>query len=51
MSRLSDPASPQPAAATPARMSHATVALALSLLLGIQPVATDLYLPTLPLLR
>lgn len=32
-------------------MSHATVALALSLLLGIQPVATDLYLPTLPLLK
>lgn len=32
-------------------MSHATVAMALSLLLGIQPVATDLYLPTLPLLK
>lgn len=32
-------------------MSHATVALALALLLGIQPVATDLYLPTLPLLK
>lgn len=32
-------------------MSHATVAIALSLLLGIQPVATDLYLPTLPLLK
>jgi DHA1 family bicyclomycin/chloramphenicol resistance-like MFS transporter len=32
------------------RLSSATVALALALLLGLQPVTTDLYLPALPLL-
>jgi MFS transporter, DHA1 family, multidrug resistance protein len=32
------------------RMSSSTVVLALTLLLGIQPVATDLYLPALPTL-
>ncbi|MEP6791904.1 MAG: MFS transporter, partial [Ramlibacter sp.] len=34
--------------ATPNRMSPALVVLVLSLLLGIQPVTTDLYLPALP---
>ncbi len=33
-----------------ARMSHAMAALALSLLLGLQPVTTDVYLPALPML-
>lgn len=32
-------------------MSPATVAITLALLLGLQPVATDLYLPALPLLK
>lgn len=40
------PASP----AEPTVMSPATVALALALLLGLQPITTDLYLPALPLL-
>ncbi len=35
-------------AAHPQALSHARVALALSLLLGLQPVTTDLYLPALP---
>ena len=34
----------------PARLSPHAVALALALLLGLQPVITDLYLPSLPLL-
>lgn len=37
--------------ATPAVLSRAQVALALALLLGLQPVTTDLYLPALPQLR
>lgn len=46
MNRLSDAL-----AAPRIGMSHATVAIALSLLLGIQPAATDLYLPTLPTIK
>ena len=44
------PAPPFHAAATtlPARMSPALVVLTLSLLLGLQPITTDLYLPALP---
>ncbi len=38
------------APAAPARMPAALVVLVLSLLLGIQPVTTDLYLPALPAL-
>ena len=34
--------------ATPPLMSSATVVLMLSLLLGLQPITTDLYLPALP---
>jgi MFS transporter, DHA1 family, multidrug resistance protein len=45
------PATPQSAVRVPARpMSPGTVVLMLSLLLGIQPVTTDLYLPALPAL-
>ena len=44
-------ASPLAAAARPAVVSQALAALALALLLGLQPVTTDLYLPALPLLR
>ena len=46
------PAAPQalPRAETAAAMSPAVVVLVLSLLLGIQPVTTDLYLPALPAL-
>jgi len=45
------PAAPQSAATTPPRgMSPGVVVLVLSLLLGIQPVTTDLYLPALPAL-
>jgi len=41
----------RPAAAGPApRVAHALAALALSLLLGLQPITTDVYLPALPLL-
>jgi MFS transporter, DHA1 family, multidrug resistance protein len=43
------PASPVSAAA-PAAMSPGLIVLVLSLLLGLQPVATDLYLPALPAL-
>jgi MFS transporter, DHA1 family, multidrug resistance protein len=44
-------AMPQSAVQTPARsMSPGVVVLVLSLLLGIQPVTTDLYLPALPAL-
>ncbi len=39
------------AAAKPAVVSTALAALALALLLGLQPVSTDVYLPALPLLR
>ena len=44
---------PAPARATPAaapRVSHGLAALALTLLLGLQPVTTDIYLPALPAL-
>src|SRR5437763_7917514 len=45
------PATPPIAAhAPPNAMSPAVVVLVLSLLLGIQPVTTDLYLPALPAL-
>ena len=37
-----------PSHPAPTRMSQATVVVALTLLLGIQPVTTDLYLPALP---
>ena len=39
-----------PTAAHPSRPSHAFAALTLSLLMGLQPIATDLYLPALPAL-
>lgn len=41
------------AAALPARarVSHALAAFALALLLGLQPVTTDVYLPALPMLK
>jgi MFS transporter, DHA1 family, multidrug resistance protein len=39
---------PTSPAATPAALSPGLVVLTLSLLLGIQPVTTDLYLPALP---
>ena len=44
--------SPLPAAAATAapRVSHGLAAFALALLLGLQPVTTDVYLPALPLL-
>ena len=44
--------SPLPAAAATAapRVSHGLAAFALALLLGLQPVTTDIYLPALPLL-
>ena len=41
------PVSPSPAM-TPAAMSPGLIVLILSMLLGIQPVTTDLYLPALP---
>lgn len=41
---------PGPAADAPPRVSHALAAVALSLLLGLQPVTTDVYLPALPML-
>jgi DHA1 family bicyclomycin/chloramphenicol resistance-like MFS transporter len=37
--------------ASPSAMTKGTVVMALTLLLGIQPVSTDLYLPALPTLR
>lgn len=46
--------SPRPAAAPgrpAAPVSHGLAALALSLLLGLQPITTDVYLPALPMLR
>jgi MFS transporter, DHA1 family, multidrug resistance protein len=42
------PAAPQTASTASAAMTPAVVVLVLSLLLGIQPVTTDLYLPALP---
>jgi DHA1 family bicyclomycin/chloramphenicol resistance-like MFS transporter len=42
---------PEAAAARPAGVTVALAALALALLLGLQPVSTDVYLPALPLLR
>jgi MFS transporter, DHA1 family, multidrug resistance protein len=42
---------PQRPLATGADLTRARVALALALLLGLQPVTTDLYLPALPQLR
>ena len=44
------PASPSAGATAAPRPSHALAALALALLLGLQPVTTDVYLPALPLL-
>ena len=44
-------ASPSLAAALPSlRVSHALAAFALALLLGLQPLSTDVYLPALPML-
>jgi DHA1 family bicyclomycin/chloramphenicol resistance-like MFS transporter len=43
-------ASPAAAAVPPAPVAPHIVALSLALLLGLQPVTTDLYLPALPLL-
>ncbi len=40
----------RPTFGAPARMSHAMAALALALLLGLQSVTTDVYLPALPML-
>ena len=40
----------RPAAPTRPRISHAAAAVALALLMGLQPVTTDLYLPALPML-
>ncbi|MBC7956553.1 MAG: multidrug effflux MFS transporter [Cytophagales bacterium] len=42
--------SPAPQATPKAAMDPATVVVVLTLLLGIQPVTTDLYLPALPML-
>ena len=39
-----------PAPAEPPTVSHALAALMLALLLGLQPITTDLYLPALPML-
>ena len=43
-------ASPTPSAASTQAMSCGRVIVFLSLLLGIQPITTDLYLPALPAL-
>ena len=40
----------RPAAPSRPRLSHALAAVALALLMGLQPVTTDLYLPALPML-
>ena len=50
MSVPSPAALSSPAAAAAAAMSPSLVVLVLSLLLGIQPITTDLYLPALPAL-
>ncbi|VWX62345.1 MFS transporter, DHA1 family, bicyclomycin/chloramphenicol resistance protein [Burkholderiales bacterium 8X] len=49
---MSPPAAPtlEPTASPPIGRSPASIALTLALLLGIQPVTTDLYLPALPAL-
>lgn len=47
---MSAPVTTGAAAATPGRPSRALAALALSLLLGLQPATTDIYLPALPML-
>jgi DHA1 family bicyclomycin/chloramphenicol resistance-like MFS transporter len=44
-------ASPLAPASRPAAVGQALAAFALALLLGLQPVTTDVYLPALPLLR
>jgi MFS transporter, DHA1 family, multidrug resistance protein len=44
------PAVPPPSVSPTAALSPALAALAIALLLGLQPVTTDLYLPALPLL-
>ena len=44
------PSIPVAAPAGSPRVPHHLVALALSLLLGLQPVTTDVYLPALPML-
>lgn len=44
------PATTVPVNAAAPRVSHAVAALALSLLLGLQPITTDVYLPALPML-
>lgn len=38
-------------AAAPLKVSHAMAAFTLALLLGLQPITTDVYLPALPMLR
>ena len=48
MPLTSQPATPLSTAAP--RLSHAFAAIALALLLGLQPITTDLYLPSLPML-
>jgi MFS transporter, DHA1 family, multidrug resistance protein len=49
MTVSTDPAAAAAAVRRPA-VSHALAALALALLLGLQPITTDVYLPALPLL-
>jgi MFS transporter, DHA1 family, multidrug resistance protein len=49
MTVSTDPATAAAAAPRPA-VSHVLAALALALLLGLQPITTDIYLPALPLL-
>lgn len=44
------PSSSFAARTPPLRVSHALAAFALALLLGLQPVSTDVYLPALPML-
>ena len=48
--KLSSEAAPAGAALVPPSMSAGLIVLILSMLLGIQPVTTDLYLPALPAL-
>ncbi len=48
--KLSSEAAPAGAVAVPPSMSAGLIVLILSMLLGIQPVTTDLYLPALPAL-
>ena len=44
------PAAPAAPPRAAPRVSHRLAAVALSLLLGLQPVTTDVYLPALPML-